>query len=39
MRVAPTIELTDEERDRLLRIAHSERSEVRLARRAGIVLL
>ena len=39
MRVAPTIELTDEERDRLLRVAHSERSEVRLARRAGIVLL
>ena len=39
MRVAKTIELTDDERDRLLRIAHSERSEVRLARRAGIVLL
>ena len=39
MRVAKTIELTDDERDRLMRFAHAERSEVRLARRAGIVLL
>ena len=39
MRVAKSIELTDDERDRLMRIAHAERSEVRLARRAGIVLL
>ena len=39
MRVAKTIDLTDDERDHLLRLAHSERSEVRLARRASIVLL
>ena len=39
MRVATTIELTDAERDRLVQIAQSETAEVRLARRAGIVVL
>ena len=39
MRVAKAIKLTDVERERLMRIAHVERSEVRLARRAGIILL
>ena len=39
MRVAKAIKLTDVERERLMRIAHAERSEVRLARRAGIILL
>ncbi len=39
MRIAQGIELTDLERKQLLSIANSERSEVRLARRAGIVLL
>ena len=39
MRVARVIELTQAQRDRLVRIAHSETTEVRLARRASIVLL
>jgi transposase len=39
MRVATQIELTEVERDRLIQIAESQRSEVRLARRASIVLL
>ena len=39
MRVATQIELTEVERNRLVRIAESQRSEVRLARRASIVLL
>ena len=39
MRVATQIELTDVERTRLIQVAESQRSEVRLARRASIVLL
>lgn len=39
MRVATRIELTQSQRDRLMRIAESQTAEVRLARRAGIVLL
>ena len=39
MRVATLIELSEVERNRLVRIAESQRSEVRLARRASIVLL
>ena len=39
MRVATQIELTEVERNRLVRIAESQRSEVRLVRRASIVLL
>ena len=39
MRVATQIELTDTERNRLIQTAESQRSEVRLARRASIVLL
>ena len=39
MRVATQIELSEVERHRLIRIADSQRSEVRLARRASIVLL
>ncbi|MEO6023702.1 MAG: helix-turn-helix domain-containing protein [Burkholderiales bacterium] len=39
MRVASTIELSEAEREKLLRLAQSNRVEVRLARRASIVLL
>ena len=39
MRVASAIELTDAQRARLVRVAQSETTEVRLARRASIVLL
>ena len=39
LRVATQIELTNVERRRLIRIAESQRSEIRLARRASIVLL
>jgi transposase len=39
MRVATEIELTDTDRKRLVEIAGSQRTEVRLARRASIVLL
>ena len=39
MRVASVIELTEVEHSRLIRIAESQLSEVRLARRASIVLL
>ena len=39
MRVAVEIELSEVERCRLVRIAESQTTEVRLARRAGIVLL
>lgn len=39
MRVADAIELTEAQRERLVRIAQSQTTEVRLARRASIVLL
>ena len=39
MRVATEIKLTQTQRERLLRIAESQTTEVRLARRASIVLL
>ena len=39
MRVATQIELSEVERNRLIRFAESQTTEVRLARRAGIVLL
>jgi transposase len=39
MRVASAIELTDAQREQLIKLAHSNTSEVRVARRAGIVLL
>ena len=39
MRVATEIELTEAQRERLVRIAESQTSEVRLARRASVVLL
>jgi transposase len=39
MRVARAIELSDAEREQLVRLTHSNTTEVRLARRAGIVLL
>lgn len=39
MRVASAIELDDAQRKELMRLAHSNTTEVRLARRAGIVLL
>lgn len=39
MRVASVIELTDAQRDELIKLAHSQSTPVRLARRAGIVLL
>ena len=39
MRVGSTIELSEAEREKLLRLAQSNRVEVRLARRASIVLL
>ena len=39
MRVASAIELDDAQRAELMRLAHSNTTEVRLARRAGIVLL
>ena len=39
MRVATEIELTQPQRERLLRMAESQTTEVRLARRASIVLL
>ena len=39
MRVATPIELNEVERNRLIRIAESQTAEVRLARRASIVLL
>ena len=39
MRVASVIELSDEQRTRLLQVAQSQTASVRLARRCGIVLL
>ena len=39
MRVATQIELSEVERNRLIRIADSQRSEVRLVRRVSMVLL
>ena len=39
MRVASVIRLDGAQRDELMRLAHSNTTEVRLARRAGIVLL
>jgi len=39
MRKASTIELDDAQREKLMKLAHSNTSEVRLARRASIVLL
>jgi transposase len=39
LRVAPTIELTDEQQGELARLARSKRTSVRLAQRAQIVLL
>ena len=39
MRVASMLELDDAQRDRLVKLAQSNTTEVRLARRAGIVLL
>ena len=39
MRKAPEIELDVAQRDKLMNLAHSNTTEVRLARRAGIVLL
>ena len=39
LRVAPTIELTEEEESELTRLARSRRTSVRLAQRARIVLL
>ena len=39
MRVAPAVELTDQQKAELTRPAHSKRTSVRLAERAQIVLL
>src|SRR6188768_552919 len=39
VRVAPAIELTDEQHGELMRLARSKRTSVRLAQRAQIVLL
>ena len=39
MRKASAIELDDAQREKLVKLAHSNTTEVRLARRAGIVLL
>ena len=39
LRVAPTIELTDEQESELTKLAHSKLTSVRLAQRAQIVLL
>ncbi len=39
MRVASAIELSDAQREKLVKLAHANTTEVRLARRAGIVLL
>ena len=39
MRVAPTIELTDDQESELAKLAHSKLTSVRLAQRAQIVLL
>ena len=39
MRVASEIELDDKQRERLVKLAHSNTTEVRLARRVSIVLL
>jgi transposase len=39
MRIADKIELTPQERSTLLKLAHSDTASVRLARRAGIILL
>ena len=39
LRVAPAIELTDEQEGELTRLARSKRTSVRLAQRAQIVLL
>ena len=39
LRVAPAIELTDEQKSELTRLARSKRTSVRLAQRAQIVLL
>ena len=39
MRVAPKIELNEQEREELLKLAHSKVASVRLVQRARIVLL
>jgi len=39
LRVAPAIELTDEQEKELVRLARSKRTSVRLAKRSQIVLL
>ena len=39
MRKASAIELDDAQREKLMKLAHSNSTEVRLARRASIVLL
>jgi transposase len=39
LRVAPAVELTDEQENELMRLARSKRTSVRLAQRAQIVLL
>ena len=39
MRKASAIELDDAQREKLMKLAHSNTTEVRLARRASIVLL
>ncbi len=39
MRVASTIELDDAQREKLVTLAHSNTTDVRLARRVSIVLL
>ena len=39
MRVASAIELDEARREELVKLAHSNTTEVRLARRAGIILL
>ena len=39
MRVASAIELDEAQREKLVKLAHSNTTEVRLARRASIVLL
>ena len=39
MRVASAIELSETQREELVKLAHSNTAEVRIARRAGIVLL
>ena len=39
MRIADQIELSTQERSKLLKLAHSATASVRLARRAGMILL